>query len=279
MKIIFSLAVLLSSGLFAQTESKVETRTFSVSGGFGQLGPVTQPIQGAPYSATMNTESVQTLADGNRIVQQTSALTARDSQGRTRNEVVLPMIGNMSAVKAPHLVMINDPVAQTSYNLNLDDKTAHKMPGLPLAMPATMARLGNISTASAGVAGPVSVSGDFSSVLRLPSEQGPSHKEDLGIQTMEGASVQGVRITRTIAAGEIGNEKPIDIVEEIWTSPDLKTVVYSKRTDPRSGEQTLRLTNIVRAEPDPSLFTVPSDFKLVDVGQGGSNTVFYRPNE
>ena len=43
---------------------------------------------------------------------------------------------------------------------------------------------------------------------------------------------------------------------------DLKTIVSSKRNDPRMGEQTFRLTNIVRAEPDPSLFAVPSDSRL-----------------
>jgi len=47
-------------------------------------------------------------------------------------------------------------------------------------------------------------------------------------------------------------------------SPELKTIVYSKRSDPRMGDQTFALTNIVRSEPDPSLFMVPSDFKLID---------------
>jgi hypothetical protein len=58
-------------------------------------------------------------------------------------------------------------------------------------------------------------------------------------------------------------------------SPELKTVVMSKRSDPRMGEQTFQLTNIVRAEPDPSLFTVPTDFKSIggidgpQTGNGG----------
>jgi hypothetical protein len=83
-----------------------------------------------------------------------------------------------------------------------------------------------------------------------------------------------VRTTRTIPAGEIGNEKPISIVNEVWTSPDLKTIVYSKRSDPRMGEQTFKLTNIVLAEPAASLFTVPPDFKLAD----GPQNFIYRTN-
>jgi hypothetical protein len=42
------------------------------------------------------------------------------------------------------------------------------------------------------------------------------------------------------------------------------------------GEQTFRLTNIMRAEPDPSLFAVPADFKIVD---GGPKTIIYRRNQ
>jgi hypothetical protein len=77
-------------------------------------------------------------------------------------------------------------------------------------------------------------------------------------------SVTGTRTTRTIPAGQVGNDRPLSIVTEVWTSPDLKTIVYSKRSDPRIGDQTFQLTNILRAEPDPTLFTVPSDFKILD---------------
>ena len=79
----------------------------------------------------------------------------------------------------------------------------------------------------------------------------------------------GVRTTQTIAVGKIGNDRPISIVTEVWTSPELKTIVLSKRNDPRMGEQTFKLTNIQRGEPDPSLFTVPSDFKITE---GGAKT-------
>jgi hypothetical protein len=105
----------------------------------------------------------------------------------------------------------------------------------------------------------------------------PSHltTEDLGTQSMESILVTGVRTTRTIPAGEMGNEKPIVIVTEVWTSPDLKTIISSKRSDPRMGDQTFRLTNLVRAEPDASLFSIPADFKLVD---GPRQHVLYRTN-
>jgi hypothetical protein len=84
-----------------------------------------------------------------------------------------------------------------------------------------------------------------------------------------------MRATHTIPAGQIGNDRPITIVTEVWTSPDLKTVVYSKRSDPRTGEQTFHLANIVRAEPDSSLFTLPADFKVIE----GPQPILYRTKQ
>ncbi len=242
-------------------------------------GPIA-PVQGAPYSATITNESIQTLADGNRIVQTSTGTTARDSLGRTRQDTVLPAIGNLSAADAPHLVFIQDPVAQTSYTLNVMDKTAQKT-----SMPST-ATMGGVATEGGpgtffvqmGTSATISSTGPpppmtMQKVL-LSDEQAQVTTEDLGSQTMEGVVVNGVRTTRTIPAGQIGNEKPITIVTEIWTSPDLKTIVSSKRSDPRMGEQTFQLTNLVRAEPDASLFVVPADFKIVD----GPQHVVYRSN-
>ena len=99
--------------------------------------------------------------------------------------------------------------------------------------------------------------------------------EDLGSETMQGVTVTGTRTTRTIPVGQIGNDAPISIVTEVWMSPELKTVVYSKRSDPRMGVQTFQLTNITRGEPDPSLFTVPAGFSITD----GPRPIFYRTSQ
>jgi hypothetical protein len=297
MKYTLICAVVTVSSVFAQTEMKQVVTMSSVAGGFAN----TSPVQGAPYSATVVNESIQTLADGNRIVQHTTGSTARDSQGRTRQDMAPPPIGNMSPANAPHIVFIQDPVAQTAYTLNLTDKTAHKM-GVPPPPPGGLAAGAKIKMLGVGpipagqipdgpmaagqlAAGPVAVgalampglqTGPF--IYRV-KDQGEAKTEDLGSQTMEGVMAQGTRTTRTIAAGEIGNDKPIDIVTEIWTSPELKTIVSSKRSDPRMGDQTFRLTNIVRAEPDAALFAIPSDFKTVDATEPGKDVFFYRQTQ
>ena len=43
--------------------------------------------------------------------------------------------------------------------------------------------------------------------------------------------------------------------------------VLITRRDPRSGDTVYRLANIVRNEPPPDLFSVPSDYRVVDVAK------------
>ena len=45
-----------------------------------------EPVTGAPYSADIVTDVVQTLTDGNRIEHHNTSSVARDSQGRVRRE-------------------------------------------------------------------------------------------------------------------------------------------------------------------------------------------------
>src|SRR5712664_2834793 len=288
MKRALLLVLATASCAFAQEKGNVIYHTTGAVGAVasGGFDMASGPVLGAPYSATITNESIQTLADGNRLVQTSTGTTARDSQGRTRQDTVLPAIGNLSAANAPHLIFIHDPVAQTSYTLNLTEKTAQKMPALPplagsTAGVAVSMRVieGNGPPLPPPDAMPTTMAapapGVFFEKHLVTSEQDQGNSEDLGSQTMEGVIVNGVRTTHTIPAGQIGNDRPITIVTEVWTSPDLKTVVYSKRSDPRMGEQTFRLTNILRTEPSPSLLTVPADFKIVD----GPQPIFYRTKQ
>jgi hypothetical protein len=93
--------------------------------------------------------------------------------------------------------------------------------------------------------------------------------EDLGTQVIEGVAAQGTRTTMTIAAGKIGNDQAMQVINETWYSPDLQTVVRSHRVDPRNGEVTFRLSNVSRAEPARSLFEAPVDYKVTDQSHRG----------
>lgn len=285
---IFILAAASASGALAQDGNVFYQASdgMNVTARAIKGGRLFSPVTGAPYSATITNEMTQTLGDGTHIVQKMNGNVARDSEGRTRQDAPLPTIGNLSAANAPHIVFLQDPVVQVSYTLDLTNKTAQKMP-VPPPLPSGTS-MGAMASGAAA-AGPVFVTRMESGTSTEPIPQqtigmqkviasdDPTQvtTEDLGSQTMEGVTVSGTRATRVIPAGQIGNDAPISVVTEVWTSPELKTVVYSKRSDPRIGVQTFQLTNIVRAEPDASLFIVPADFKVVD----GPQPIMYRTNQ
>jgi hypothetical protein len=98
---------------------------------------------------------------------------------------------------------------------------------------------------------------------------GDAKTEQLGKMFIAGVQADGTRTTTTIPAGEIGNERPINIVDERWYSPELQMTVMTKRSDPRSGETNFSLKNINRSSPPPYLFEVPSDYTVSAGGRGG----------
>ena len=236
---------------------------------------------GAPYSAEAVTEANQLLADGNRISRKTVSRVYRDGEGRTRRE---ELDGSGVVVS----VSIVDPVAHVSYVLDPASRSAYRDP-IQMAMPMTAGRgrgPGMMRRSPDGVPGdmqqrakmtaeeearmkeglppPPPMSG-FKTALDEAVSDSAAH-EDLGKQNIEGVAASGVRSTTTIPAGDIGNLQPIKVVSEQWFSPDLQVLVMTRHTDPRTGETIYKLQNIVRAEPDRSLFTVPADYTLRESG-------------
>ena len=201
-------------------------------------------VKGAPYMATAVTESTQVLSDGNRIVNKSMALLARDNEGRTRREETLSTFGPLRT-QATKLVFINDPAAKVEYVLNVAEKTAsvHKLDGAKV-----------LHFEQKRIAGkPIQA-----------SEQPDVKQEALPNEDIDGVSCERIVQTETIPAGSIGNERPIVATQETCASPELHLLLMRKRNDPRFGETVYKLTDIKRGEPDPSLFQVPSDFKIVD---------------
>lgn len=218
-------------------------------------------VTAAPYSATANTESTQVLGDGNRIVNKTSSFVARDSQGRTRRETSVHRIGPLQ-VDSPKLVLINDPTTHTQYILQPGGEATKviRKEGTWSEGPQI------IDLHGAGERG-------IRTKVMVRSQGGPERQkesdvpeqvkhENLGTQTIEGVSAEGKRDTVTIPAGQIGNDRPIEIVSETWFSPELHTMVLRKHSDPRVGETIFRLTDIKRNEPDAALFQAPAGTKL-----------------
>jgi hypothetical protein len=101
-------------------------------------------------------------------------------------------------------------------------------------------------------------------VMRDSSFAKTAVKSSLGSRDFSGVRAEGTLSTYTIPANAIGNQQPITVSDEIWKSPDLKLVVYSRRSDPREGDTIYRLENIQRVEQPLNLFAVPADYKIVE---------------
>jgi hypothetical protein len=225
--------------------------------GFEGLNPG-KVVKGAPFSATASSETKQTLQDGSNIVRTTSSTLYRDSQGRSRREVTLSGFGPLqTSGKARTMITIGDPVAGVHYMLDPAQKVAHKI--TPRGGKGGARANGNQQAFEQRM----------QKHMAKEESSGEVQKESLGTQAINGVNAEGTRITRTIPAGQIGNDKPIQIVFERWYSPDLQIVVKSTRTDPRFGTTTYTLTNVQRAEPAATLFTVPSDYTVKEGGPGG----------
>ena len=247
-----------------------------------------KPVKGAPYSADAITETTQTLSDGNRITRKSTASVYRDSEGRTRREETLGAIGPWAAGgDPPQIISINDPVAGVNYHLDPQAHTAHKLIlgkegfayseiGVPGSADKVYTFRRELPPPAAGIAGGAGSTATVTSTLAVPAAKlvKPDAKtESLGKQGIEGVTAEGTRSTVTLPAGAIGNERPIESTSERWYSPELQTVVLSKRSDPRFGETVYRLINIQRAEPPATLFLVPPDYSVSEDAGGPGDRV------
>lgn len=199
-------------------------------------------VKNAPYSADAITETTQTLSDGNRIEQRTTQKLYRDADGRERREESVLAVGALTQPDAPRVITISDPVANVTYTLDPRQNTARR-----------------------GVYDPAaSVINALNSAIQAMRT---TRKEDLGSKNIEGVVAQGTRTTYTIPAGQIGNLLPINVVDEVWYSPELHMNVLTTHTDPRSGETVYKLINISRANPPTSMFELPPGYAIT--GRGG----------
>jgi hypothetical protein len=174
----------------------------------------------------------------------------RDSQGRTRTERPLLITRDENGWNLT-VIEIRDPVDGLYTILDQQNKVAHRF---ATPWPAV----------SQQAAVPQTPSGTASPKRPADGKRPENSFEKLGSQMMEGVMVDGARSTTTWPVGTQGNDRPIVTIHESWYSQELKTDVLMKNSDPRSGENTFKLTNIERTEPDPALLQVPPDYTVVD---------------
>ena len=197
-------------------------------------------VKGAPYSGEGITTVKMKMFDGTNIERSVTARIYRDSLGRVRREQTvmgLEALDTKNDVRA--IVLIIDPVANSIYSM---------VPGTNTAQRIVMSQMSHLA--------------------HRPEGERP-REETLGSRDIDGITTIGYRMTTTIPAGQIGNDRPITITDERWEARDLKVVVESRHHDPRTGDVEYRLTKISRKEPAAELFKVPGGYKIVDIPPKG----------
>jgi hypothetical protein len=195
-------------------------------------------VTGKPFAAEAVTETIQTLADGNRIVRHNITRYYRDRSGRTRREQTIETLGPSSPVAPLQIIVISDPVAKADYILDPVRQTVRKFGRLEIE-----------SGRKEGLDG--------------------SGTRDLGKETIEGLECAGTRTTVTIPAGQIGNERPIVAVTETWYAPAIEAVVRSSTSDPRFGDTSYVLRKVITTDQPRNLFEPPSAYQVEFEGPSG----------
>ena len=241
-------------------------------------GPV---VTNAPFSADAITLVTQTLGDGTNISQRTTAKFYRDSTGRIRREQTIIGLDalNPRAPGQPQTVITLDsePADPRPSQLDPIARTVRRVPRASAASPGgvnvglTFRTVGGVVNNWLGadqLDQPVNFQGLTIPRRGIPSDLRPT-EEQLGSRQIEGIKATGRRTTVTIPIDRVGNDRPIQITDERWDSPELGIVLYSRYSDPRTGIVEYRLTSINRSEPRADLFTVPADYTVVGQPAGG----------
>jgi hypothetical protein len=220
---------------------------FGPGGGFGG-GPFGGPhgpvVTGAPFSATLQSTSTQTLPDGNSINNSSTSQFARDAQGRTWTQHTVNHLGPWSSSSgAKIMIFITDPVAGFAYTLDPSTNTA-----IQRALPTGQ--------------GHGQGKGPRSATNEANIQKTPLTAPDPSLNLPAGLNLTGTLTAHTIPANTMGNAQPIVDTTESWYSAVLQTVIYRRRTDPRSGTTVFQMTNIQQGPPQASLFTVPSSYTI-----------------
>jgi len=224
-----------------------------------EIASTGRTVTGAPYTAEAVTETVQTLSDGNRITRRHTARLARDSEGRTRRQEKLGGGPLAKAGEGIEMILISDPVAEVHYSFNTQNRIANK----------TSFRAKKVMEAGREIAIEKEMAVGFATMQMKAPAADPTRvkSENLGKRSIEGVIADGTRTTTTIPAGEIGNDRPIEIFYERWFSPELQMVVLTRNVDPRMGEMTYKVTNLQRGEPSRTLFEVPAEYTIKESGE------------
>lgn len=197
-------------------------------------GVFVNPVPGAPFSATVEIVSRQKLPNGSVFTLKTINYIARDSLGRTHNEGRRLVSDSYEEEPPLSEIHIYDPATGVSTRFDPSTLIARQTKLLAPAVPNSK-----------------SVPDPNPNVPGSPVKQ----VNDLGTRVFKNLSLRGTRQSRSATD-----------FDEYWYSPDLSIYMSRKHQDPL-WEQTVTVAEFDRQEPDPSNFTLPPDYKVVEVAE------------
>jgi hypothetical protein len=226
-------------------------------------------LKNAPFSAIVKSSFEQKLADGNAIHTVTRSHQAQDSAGRTMTEMAQGCVRGEDGQMHERLnVSVNDPVARTNMNWQVGDdmqpKMVHvyhqpEMPTRPVTPPPQpsaeqLAQQQKMMQAARA---------------QQALQQKENQTEDLGTRNFNGVLAHGTRTTRTIPAGEEGNDQPLVVINENWRAREMGLTVMAISDDPRRGRTVTEYEELTLGEPDPAVFAPPAGYTVQDRPETG----------
>ena len=192
-------------------------------------------VAGLPFSATMVIVNERAMPDGSVLTRRTINLIARDSAGRTHNEVRRLMPESFHGSPELLEVRLFDPQTRirTIYYPSTHSARQLLLPNPPKVAPA--------------------------------NDRFVSFK-DLGSTTLNGLEAKGTLRTLTTfgIVGGYDEVEDVDVLDEFWYSHELHLNLLLHHSDPRGTDVTLGISGLKRGEPPAAMFQLPPGYKIVD---------------
>jgi hypothetical protein len=211
--------------------------------GFGQMPVVQQatmvfPVMGAPLAVEVVQEHATKLPDGTSKTETHISQVYRDASGRMRIEMQFP---GPSGEPTTMIQIWNQP----------DGFMAALVPAEKYGGRLEIPKNGNAGFGFSQVGPLIKATGKKS-----------EKNESLGTKTIDGIEYEGRRVTTTV-----DGQPALVAVDESWQSGELGLIGLIHSSGP-DQEVTVKIRNLDRHDPDPTLFEIPADYSVVELRDG-----------
>lgn len=209
----------------------------------GALSLAPLPTIGVPYTATVITTKIQTLANGKVEHESVTTVQARDAAGRTFEERSLGCQPGPNGIRRAILrKFIFNPATGTTFSWNVDDPA--KTVTVLRVPPKMYAPIHTKETVSPEVA------------ARAMQELGIGPGVSLGTRKIAGVTAEGRRFVGASTPGH-------PYVRETWWNRRLSLEMLNNTYIAAKGRTIVKVVKLKLGPPDPALFVPPAGYAMV----------------